>query len=193
MKVCCFLILFVLAQAGTAQARSQIGTGVLNGEPIILYDDGFWRYGDDAGIICTPVAQVGDICAVPSDWAYFPWLYPDPYQRPVFVRDDRFSAEANALTGTESLKPVAAFMLNRTMHNGLKGVPSRPTVSTWNGQQAQTVSFNKQNGQVKIFTFASFGDRVVIAETTETGTTLNTREHKAVHANFLASIRLSEQ
>lgn len=180
-------------QAGNGEIlRQEIGRVTQDGEEIVLFDDGLWRFSDRNGERCTDIPDIGKFCALPSKWSRLPQLLGQ--FRPTFMGGNQFSGEFYGVFAPDGYKPSAASverMIARrtTTSGGLQGSRSRAEYLSVNGAEWHTTAVSV-DGYIKVFSVLSLPDRFIIAETGAYDATLYHSDHKAAHVAFLAAIEL---
>jgi len=192
MKFACLAVVCALT-AVPAMARDLMAEAEVDGTAVLIYGDGFWRFSDTAGEVCTAVQNVGEICALPSMWAPTPAFDPAVF-RPKFIADTGFVSEVNSLTPLSLDRPInsedaTAFILNRTTAGGLRGMVLRRAPGEIGGLAGETVMIGA-GAHVAAFTAVNQNGRAIIAETWQYGTTLVHGELVEAHASFLTAIAL---
>ncbi len=189
------LIALILALPGQAHAREVLTQSQIDGHSILFFDDGFWRYADENGPLCTPVAFVGEVCALPSQWAPFPSPL-DDQTRPTFIQDTTYIAQITSLTQISegdpiTLNDVRAYILNQTTRNGVRPSVHMAETDLVEGVEWQTIPVLPAGpGGMMVFSFTFQKERAVIAFTKRPGTTLYHADHRQTHQGFLKAIRL---
>jgi len=192
MKVLALALALTIGVGPVARAADPLLRGEIEGKPVLLFADGFWRFDDAVGEICTRAGSHGEVCALPSDWSRLPDVDQGRAGLPEFVRD-AFTAEFRVLQpfGGESLtvKNAMAFIGNQSMDNGVRGTVLSTTESAIAGFGGGQVVIASGTRGVMAFTFALQNGRLLIARTREQGTTLFSADHAAAHDSFVAALR----
>ncbi|WP_299141194.1 hypothetical protein [uncultured Tateyamaria sp.] len=178
---------------GTAvEARNIETQGIIAGENVIVFDDGFWRFADDSGQRCTIIAHVGELCALPSSWARFPQTDPKSLQ-PKFVRE---SIEGFVTSLTPVVGPVGNELVNRRVSELADFDGGEPTIL-----QKQTVQLGDFQGQrivyahnARVVAFSVFNQngRILIFQTQRHGFTLFHKDHQAAHEDLINMVTLED-
>ena len=186
------IVLFAAFGASAGHARELIAETSINGKAALIFSDGFWRYGDDAGEICTPTGKHGAICALPSQWSRLPDVDEGRYGLPEFVQGE-YLAEFRVLqhwgTGTISMGDLSAHLRNQTTYDGLKGtvlLNSKGKIGDLEG--GHVVIFAGRKG-VFAFTFVNQNGRFLIAQTRDQESSIFHSEHSKAHQSFIDAMR----
>ena len=179
----------------TSEARDEIARGIVNEKPVILFGDGFWRYDDQVGEICTVVRKQGSVCALPSVWSRLPDVDEMRYGLPEFVQGE-FTAEFAALTplGDENLgiEQLSAYLDKRVRYDGLLGTVLATEEAKLGSFEGGLLAFSMGSKGVAAFTYAFQNGRILIAKTLDQNTTLFDSRHRAAHQSFVDAIVPSE-
>ncbi len=191
MKLIYFALIATFA-ASAGSARELIARTLVNGSPVQIFDDGFWRYDDDVGDVCTPTGSYGTVCALPSVWSRLPEVDELRYGLPEFVQGE-FIAEFRVLqhwgSGAISLGDVLAFIGNQTTYDGLKGTVLLSTTGKIGDLEGGHVVVSAGQYGVFAFTFANQNGRYLIAQTRDQDTTIYFSGHRTAHQSFVEAIR----
>ncbi|MCK0171296.1 hypothetical protein MWU53_09530 [Aliiroseovarius sp. S1123] len=189
MKLALFSLCIVLA-ASAASAREVIANVQVKGGPALIYDDGFWRFDDEVGEVCTPTGKHGEVCALPSVWSRLPDVDESRYDLPEFVQGE-YLAEFSVLqrrNGTLDLNNVLAFIGNQTMHDGLRGLALLSTEGSIGNLDGKHVVVSAGANGVFAFTFANQNGRFLIAQTRDQNSTIYHSGHQKAHESFVQSL-----
>jgi len=197
MRVFAWVALAMLVLTTPATSRELLGQAPLGGETVLIFNDGYWRFSDADGERCTPVAFVGEVCALPSVWAPVPAPLANSI-RPEFVQETEFLSKVTSLTQISDDRPITLadvrrFIQNQSMNGPLRGTFHRPEPGEIDGFVGQTIPVTLVNGGVVLFTVAFQKDRAIIALTSRPDSTLVTNDLRDAHAQFLAAIRLEQR
>ncbi|WP_294228170.1 hypothetical protein [uncultured Shimia sp.] len=191
MKIYALPFLVLLA-ATQLSARELIGEARVDDQPVLIYDDGFWRFDDAGGEICTDAGKHGKVCALPSHWSRLPQLDMTNGARPTFIHD-QIQAEFSVLQhwGNEdlTLADMTAFIRSKTTYSGLNATLLSSTESSIGEFQGGHVVVQAGAQGVLAFTFAFQNGRFLIAQTREQNTTLYHSGHKRAHQSFVDALR----
>ena len=118
-----FFFLLSITAASIGHARELIAETQIEGKAALIFDDGFWRFDDSVGEICTPSFKHGAVCALPSKWSPLPQV--EGFRGlPEFVQGE-FIAKFGALyhwgDGEASMGKISDYISKRTTYNGLQG------------------------------------------------------------------------
>lgn len=191
MKVLVSLLLAtVTASAGFA--REPIAHTQVNGKPAIIFDDGFWRYDDDVGEVCTQTRKHGAICALPSEWSRLPEVDELRSGLPEFVQGE-FLGEFRVLQHWDneplSEEDVLAFIGNQTFYDGLKGTVLLSSEGKIGKLEGGHIVISAGQHGVFAFTFADQNGRFLIARTRDQDSMIFHSGHRKAHQSFVDAIR----
>ena len=197
MRVLAWFALATLVLTAPANSRELLAEAPLGTETVLIFNDGFWRFSDAEGERCTPVAFVGEVCALPSIWAPVPVPLANR-TRPEFVQGTDFLSKVTSLTPLSDDRPITlsdirAFIQNQAMNGPLRGTFHRPEPGEIDGFVGQTIPVTRANGGVVLFTVVFQKDRAIIARTSRPDSTLVTNDLRDAHAQFLAAIKLENR
>jgi hypothetical protein len=175
------------------EARDLMGNVVVEGRPIVVYSDGSWRFDDSLGDVCTTVSRVGQVCAIPSEWSPLP-LNPENDEA-IFWNESGFLAKVNVLPlrNTNYLlttEDPMAFILNRSFSGGLQGLQIEKSEASIGDAPGKTLVIHVQGRGVIAFTYAFVEERAIIAQTSQSNTTLFLSDHRKAHKGFLSAIKI---
>lgn len=191
IKLLAFVFLAVTF-ASTGLARELIAHTQVNGKPALVFDDGFWRYDDSVGEICSQTGKHGAVCALPSEWSRLPDVDELRYGLPEFVQGE-FIAEFRVLQhwGDEAIavQDVLAFIGNQTFYDGLKGTVLISENGKIGDMEGGHVVVSAGQYGVYSFTFANQNGRYLIARTRDQGSTIYHSGHRDAHQSFVDAIR----
>ena len=186
------LILFLTIGASSGHARELIAEVQVDGKEVLIFDDGFWRYSDDVGEICTLTGKHGAVCALPSKWSRLPDLDAQRHGLPEFVQGE-FFAEFRVLqhwgSGTISLGDVSAYIRNQTTYDGLKGSVLLNSTGKIGDLEGGHVVVSTGRKGVFAFTFVNQNGRYLIAQTRDQGSSIYHSEHRQAHQSFIDAMR----
>lgn len=184
------LILTMLGS--TAGAREILFETTYDGRSIVVYSDGYWRYSDTDGVVCTPIPRLGEVCALPSHWMPIP----DPVEQrdsPEFLHDGRYLAEANSYTPFSGLEltheTIRQYVVTAARRLGA-GAAFRPEAGAIFGIEGPSYIF--QGSGIVVFTVVEWNGRFIVARTFDPQSSLYHSGHRAAHASFTDSIRLED-
>lgn len=164
----------------------------MDGKAALVFDDGFWRYDDGVGEVCTPTGKHGAICALPSQWSRLPEVDELRYGLPEFVQGE-FIAEFRVLQrwGSESISmgDVSAFIGNQTIYDGLKGSVLLNTFGKVSDLEGGHVVVFAGRKVVFAFTFVNQNGRYLIAQTRDQDSTIYHSGHRKAHQSFVDAMR----
>lgn len=187
-----FFLLIMAVTASVGSARELIAHAQVDGKPVLIFDDGFWRYDDDVGEVCTVSGSQGSVCTLPSIWSRLPDTDELRYGLPVFVQGE-FTAEFRVLQHWGSkpitINDVLAFIGNQTIYDGLKGTVLESTTGKLGGFEGGHVVISAGPNGVYAFTFASQNGRYLIAQTRDQDSTTYFSGHRKAHQSFVDAIR----
>ncbi|MGX9354053.1 hypothetical protein ACS3SW_02495 [Roseobacteraceae bacterium S113] len=183
-----------------SQTRTQIGTSEFDGKSIILFDDGFWRYDDAGGVVCTDMGRtLTQVCSLPSEWSVFPFAKPNakPILPPFLLSADGYFAEVSSMGAPgykvhKGYKDIARFLLARlSRHSGRDLQTLNFESSVIDGRQWLTTSVITARGP-EVISFTEMGDMVIIGVTIDANSSLILNWHKKKHSEFLAKIEFQQ-
>ncbi|MFZ7094514.1 hypothetical protein [Primorskyibacter sp. 2E233] len=185
-------LLLALISASTAFAREPIAQTEVNGKPAIIFDDGFWRYDDEVGEVCTQAGKHGAVCAFPSQWSRLPDARKRHSGGPEFVQGE-FLAEFQVLQPWEgaviSETDVMAFIGNQTFYDGLKGTVVLFVDAEIGNLEGKLIVISAGQNGVFAFTYANQNGRFLIARTKDQDSTIFHSDHRNAHQSFVDAIR----
>lgn len=176
-----------------AAAMEIAGQTELSGKPIVVYTDGTWRFDDAVGNVCTPLKNIGRLCALPSEWHLF-----QPRERvyhPVFRHTEALMGEAFKLSSVSSTKmttdDVVSFLRRQAVADGMQGLMIGEEQTKIGSKPADTLIMLGAGG-VRVASYAHYKEGFVVALTVEQAT-IYTADHKRAHASFVSSLLLEDQ
>jgi hypothetical protein len=182
------------AMATPALPQQVLGQANHNGEQVVLFEDYTWRYDDDAGKRCTEFRGGVQLFALPSEWypvpktmEWDPWVFRHKqiFGGSVYILD-RFS-EGPALTTADILRFIN---VNRQYDSNYGLTVSEEGVSI-NGAPTVTLVSVIGTSETRVYSYAWFGNRAVLAVTWEHSYQY-TFPHKDAHRSFTSQIVVAE-
>ena len=187
-------VFLAISFASTVFARELIAQTQVNGKPVLVFDDGFWRYDDSVGEICSQTGRHGAVCALPSEWSRLPEVDELRYGLPEFVQGE-FIAEFRVLQhwGGEALsvQDALAFIGNQTLYDGLKGTVLLSASGKIGELEGGNIVMSAGQHGVFSFTFVNQDGRYLIARTRDQNSTIYHSDHRDAHQSFVDAIRPS--
>lgn len=189
-----FLLILLVAglSASNVCARELIANVQVDGKPALVFDDGFWRYDDAVGELCTPTQRHGAVCALPSVWSRLPETDESRSGRPEFVQGE-YIADFMVFQHWGNAEIEESFVLRyiglRTTHNGLKGSVLAREKGKIGGLDGMHIVVASQAGAVYAFTYANQNGRYLLAQTRDQGTTIYFSGHREAHQSFVDAVR----
>ena len=189
-----FLLIVLLAtvSASAGYARELVAETSVNGKAALIFNDGFWRYDDDVGEVCTLTGKHGAICAIPSKWSRLPDVDEQRYGLPEFVQGE-FLAEFRVLqhwgTGTISMGDLSAYIRNQTTYDGLKGTVLLNSNGKIGDLEGGHVVISAGRKGVFAFTFVDQNGRFLIAQTRDQESSIYHSGHREAHQSFIDAVR----
>ncbi|MEP4036284.1 hypothetical protein [Pseudophaeobacter sp.] len=188
-----FSLLLSISAASIGHARELIAEIQVEGKEALIFDDGFWRYDDSVGEVCTPTLNYGSICSLPSIWSPLP-KPKRKYAFPEFVQGEfvaKFRVLQLGLHGKPTVDDVMTYIDRRTIYNGLQGAVLLDTNANFGTLEGRVIVIQAGSNGVFAFTFANQNGRYLIAETRDPTSSLYHSWHRKAHSSFVEAVRSS--